>query len=180
MSREIRELYNGGSFQVREVMSNNPHLPPRSRQLIHCRPCAVVVCVRVPNEVLVVTQHRDNVGMNSLEFAGGMFEHEEDDPRTVGERELLEETGYGEGTWIDLTPHAQPRPFSLSTQHVHCFLVREPVKLREPRLDFTERGLVSHWQSFRTLQRQIAKGRMTNSTNHSAWLLAKLWLEDNA
>lgn len=173
-----RSVFESSYFRVMEVETTNPHLEPHRRPFIDCRPCVIVVpwC---DNQVLTVTQYRDNIGRDSLEFPGGGFDDGDVDPLRKAQEELLQETGYSGGDWIYLTDGNQPTPFSLTRQKVHCFLTINPFKAADPNLDDTERDLVSQWLSVDLLEEHIAAGRMTNCTNHTAWVLAAIHLRRN-
>ena len=80
-------------------------------------------------------QYRHGLGMDSIELPCGVMEKGEQ-PLEAAQRELLEETGYGNGEWSKLMTIA-PNPGSMSNL-THCFLAVGVEKISNQSLDETE------------------------------------------
>lgn len=85
-------------------------------------------------EVVLVTEYRHAVASVVTGLCGGVVDDE--GPMEAAKRELLEETGYGEGEWIDLgSLYAN---WGTLGNRIHYFLARDVRLLAEQNLDETE------------------------------------------
>lgn len=66
-----------------------------------------VVATTTTDELVLIRQYRHAIGRVGLELPGGFVDDE--DPISGGQRELIEETGFGGGTWRTLESVA-PNP----------------------------------------------------------------------
>ena len=83
----------------------------------------------------MVSQYRHGIGYTAMELCAGVCE-EGELPLVSAQRELLEETGYGNGRWeefmvISVNPGTH-------TNMTYCYLATDVEKLAEQSLDPTE------------------------------------------
>lgn len=96
-----------------------------------------VVAVTPQNEVVLVRLYRYGIGQTSLEIPSGGVEASDRSVLDAARRELLEETGYGGGEFIE-TARLSPNSAN-HTNTVHCFLATEVEQTGKPIEDETER-----------------------------------------
>ena len=94
-----------------------------------------VVPISEEGNVILVEQYRHAVGHNMLEFPAGHVDPQEE-PEAAMRRELLEETGYGGGTWYS-TGTLHPAASRLANQ-VHIYAAIGVRRVAEPRRDSSE------------------------------------------
>ena len=88
-------------------------------------------------------------------------------PLEAAKRELMEETGYGGGTWTKLmTIYANPGSLNNPT---HCFLAEGVEKLSAPKLDATEELTVE------LMSREQVFSLLSNNQLIQALMIAPLW-----
>ncbi|HZQ01709.1 MAG TPA: NUDIX hydrolase [Reyranella sp.] len=106
-----------------------------------------VVAVNEAGSVVLVEQYRHAVQHAMLEIPAGHVDPQET-PEAAVRRELLEETGYGGGTWHALG--ALHPAASRFTNQVHSFLALNVRKLGEPRHDASEQMRIHEipWTDF--------------------------------
>ena len=80
-------------------------------------------------------QYRHGIGTVGYEICAGMIE-ECETPLEAAKRELLEETGYSGGEWVEFM-QSTPNPSSMNNTN-YTFLAREVKKTAEPKQDITE------------------------------------------
>lgn len=78
-----------------------------------------LVAIDTEERCIMIRQYRFGVGYSTLETPGGMVDPGEE-PQAAAERELLEETGYGGGTWRYLGA-VEPNP-AIHDHLCHHFL----------------------------------------------------------
>lgn len=94
-----------------------------------------VTAITENGEFVFVKQFRHGLDVESLELCAGICEKDED-PMEAAKRELLEETGYGEGEWRELmSVSANP---GTHTNLTHCFLAKGVKKVSSQHLEPTE------------------------------------------
>ncbi len=94
-----------------------------------------VIAITKEGQFVMEKQYRHGLGVNSTELPCGVMEKGEK-PLEAAQRELLEETGYGNGSWSKLMTIA-PNPGSMNNL-THCYLAVGVEKIAEPSLDDTE------------------------------------------
>ncbi len=113
---------------------------PNGRQLEHFyiyehRTWATVVAVTAEREAVLVRQYRHGIGEVIYELPGGAVD-EGERVLEAAQRELLEETGFGGGEWVETGQTvADPATFNNT---MHCFLATGVKRLRAPEPDATE------------------------------------------
>lgn len=80
-----------------------------------------VVALTDDDQAVMIRQFRFGVGYTTLEVPGGMVDPGED-PLTAAQRELMEETGYGGGSW-DYLGAVEPNP-AVQDNLCHHYLAR--------------------------------------------------------
>lgn len=137
--------------------------------LIRMPDFAIAVAFTRDGEVIAERQYRHGVGRVVLDLPAGKIEPDED-PMEAAKRELLEETGYGGGSWCSLGA------FALSDSRIpvsaHLFLAEGVEPLASPTSDDLEEVevlLLAPGQ----LMVAIATGEVGDVCAVSAFLLAQ-------
>ena len=94
-----------------------------------------VIAITKDNKFVMVEQYRHGLGDVFIELVAGVIEKNES-PINAAKRELLEESGYGNGKWELLTVISQ-NP-STTTNLTYCFLAIDVEKIDSQHLDSTE------------------------------------------
>lgn len=95
-----------------------------------------VIAITKDQKFVFITQYRHGLGEVSYEICAGVCEKEDASPLVSAQRELLEETGYGNGKWKEImTISANP---STHTNLTHCFLAVDVEKISEQHLEASE------------------------------------------
>lgn len=94
-----------------------------------------VIAITRDGKFIMEKQYRHGMQCMSYELPCGVMEKGET-PLEAAQRELLEETGYGKGTWTPIIDIAQ-NPGSMSNM-THCFLATDVEPIGEQHLDATE------------------------------------------
>ena len=93
-----------------------------------------IIPITTDGQMVLVRQYRHAYGVEFLEIPGGGTDpKKKEDPQIGGERELLEETGYRSGKWVNCG-FQYPNP-ALQNNRMHIFLALDCVKVSEPKLD---------------------------------------------
>ena len=125
-----------------------------------------VIAITKDGQFIIERQYRHGLGVNSIELPCGVMEKGET-PLEAAQRELLEETGYGNGKWSKLMTIA-PNPGSMSNL-THCFLAVGVEKISEQSLDATEE-LTVHLMS-----EDEIKSLLENDQIYQALMVAPLY-----
>lgn len=99
----------------------------------HSKGGVAVFAVTEAGNVLVNRQYKHGVRETVQELTVGRIDDGDRDLLEAAKRELLEETGYGEGEWEKLST-TLTNPTS-STSRMHAYLARGVRKLAEPQAD---------------------------------------------
>ncbi len=96
-----------------------------------------LVALTSSDEVVMVQLYRHGIGQTVLELPSGTVESEDVSILEAAKRELLEETGYGGGEFVEtgmLSPNSANH-----ANYVHCFVATDVDRVRPPTIDETER-----------------------------------------
>jgi ADP-ribose pyrophosphatase len=104
-----------------------------------------VIAITKEKQFVFVKQYRHGLGQTKFELCAGVCDPEDATPLMAAKRELLEETGYGNGIWEEQM-HLSPNPSS-HTNLAHCFLATDVEKIKEQSLEESE-DLSVHLLSF--------------------------------
>ncbi|HVT88831.1 MAG TPA: NUDIX hydrolase [Tepidisphaeraceae bacterium] len=126
-----------------------------------------VLAITDDDYIVMVRQYRHPLQQVYLELPGGVVDASDVNPEAAAKRELLEETGYGGGTWEHfMSLSANP---STHTNLTHSFLARSVVKLQEHAQEHTE-DLRTHLLKLEEVQRIVLNGGIIQAL-HAAPLL---------
>jgi 8-oxo-dGTP pyrophosphatase MutT (NUDIX family) len=128
------DVFKAGFFRLRvdECQLPDGRIMPRY-YVIEFPDWVNVVPVTADGQMVMVEQYRHGADEVFLEVPGGSTDAADADPRSAGERELLEETGYRASQWIDCGYHF-PNP-ALQNNKMHTFLALGCHKAADPDLD---------------------------------------------
>lgn len=96
---------------------------------------ATIVAITKEQDVVLIKQYRHGAGKIIWEFPGGVVDKDET-PMQAAQRELLEESGYGGGRWVE-SGAVSPNPDN-HTNLIHTFLAQDVEKVADQELDPTE------------------------------------------
>lgn len=125
-----------------------------------------VIALTKDGDMVMVRQYRHALGLTEYELCAGVME-EGESPLEAAKRELLEETGYGGGTWTEfMSICANP---SNHTNLAHTFLAVGVERVCEQHLDATEE-LTCH-----VLSQDEVFGMLQRGEIFQALMAAPLW-----
>lgn len=109
-----------------------------------------VVALTKEGKMIMVRQYRAGIEKVLLELCAGVVDPEDATFMDAAKRELLEETGYGNGKWeLYMTTSANPGTHSNVT---YCFLATDLEKVEESHPEQTEDLSVELWEPERILE----------------------------
>ena len=97
---------------------------------------ALVMAVTADDEVVLVRQYKHGAGEVLLEFPGGVFRQEKEEPQAAAARELAEETGYTAVDWQALG--ATWDDPTRQDNRIHFFLARGAQRTQAQQMDENE------------------------------------------
>ena len=126
-----------------------------------------VIAITKDKKFVFVRQYRHGLGITAMELSAGVAEKEDPSPMVSAQRELLEETGYGNGNWkeiMQISPNA-----STNTNIVHCFVATDVEIVSEQHLEPSE-DLTVHLLSLEEVKQLLISDEMKQATQ-----VAPLW-----
>lgn len=131
-------LYNEPWLSVRKEhveLPNGNRIP--SYYILDYPDWVNVIAITTDGMFVMISQYRHGLGQANYELCAGVYENEVDETLMVAaQRELLEETGYGNGIWTEyMTISANTSTHSNLT---HCFLATGVEKLAAQTLEASE------------------------------------------
>ena len=152
-------------FQVRfDTMQHPTSLEEFQRVVLETPDWVTVVAVTTDGKIVMVEQYRFGVGDLTTEPVAGMVD-EREDSLDAAKRELLEETGYGKGTWRYLGS-VQANP-AIHNNLCHHWLVEDVVFIQDPTPDSGE-AIRVHLMTLNEVRKAIADGRLKHPLGLSA------------
>lgn len=95
-----------------------------------------IIAITKDNKFVFIKQYRHGIGATLYELPAGVCDDTDNTPLEAARRELLEETGYGNGNWSLLTTiSANP---GTHTNLCSCYLAVDVEKITEQHLEETE------------------------------------------
>ncbi|HHT30708.1 MULTISPECIES: NUDIX hydrolase [Petrimonas] len=126
-----------------------------------------IIAVTREKKFILVKQYRHGIGQVCYELCAGVCEKYDQSPLESAKRELMEETGYGNGRWsefITLSPNA-----SANTNLSYCFIAEDVEKINDQALEESE-DLSVHLFSLEELKELLINGEIIQAT-----MAAPLW-----
>lgn len=125
-----------------------------------------IIAITKEKQFIFIRQYRHGIQQTSYELCAGVCEKGEP-PLISAQRELLEETGYGKGDWIEyMKISANP---STMTNLTHCFIATELEKIAPQQLEDTE-DLTVHLLSIDEVKELLTSDQIKQSLH-----AAPLW-----
>lgn len=136
------------------VLPNGNHIP--SYYILEYPDWVNTIAITRDGQFVFIRQYRHGLQETSYELCAGVCEEEDASPLISAQRELLEETGYGNGTWQEYM-QISPNP-STHTNITYCFLATDVEKISEQHLEDTE-SLSVHLLTLAEVKGAAAKRR---------------------
>ena len=125
-----------------------------------------VIAITEDGQFVMERQYRHGLGKTCFEIPAGVMEKDET-PLEAAKRELMEETGYGEGEWTNIMNVSGN---SSTTNNIsHCFVAKGVKKISGQHLDSTEDLEIV------LLSREQVKDLMVNDQIRQSLMAAPLW-----
>lgn len=147
------------------VLPNGNHIP--SYYILEYPDWVNTIAVTSDGQFVFIRQYRHGLQQTSYELCAGVCEKEDASPLASAQRELLEETGYGNGSWQEYM-QISPNP-STHTNITYCFLATGVEKISEQHLEDTE-SLSVHLLTLTEVKELLEKGEIKQ-----ALMAAPLW-----
>ncbi len=152
-------------FRVRfDVMRHPTSSVTFKRLVLETNDWVTVVAVTSDRRIIMVEQYRFGVGGLTTEPVAGMVDSCEE-PLDAAKRELLEETGFGEGRWRYLGA-VQANP-AIHNNLCHQWLAEDVVAVQPPTPDAGE-AIHVHLMTLEEIKQAIATGRLMHPLGLSA------------
>jgi ADP-ribose pyrophosphatase len=152
-------------FRVRfDTMRHPTSSAEFQRMVLEAPDWVTVVAVTTAGKIVMVEQYRFGVGELTTEPVAGMVDRGEDS-LDAAKRELLEETGFGEGNWRYLGS-VQANP-AIHDNLCHHWLVEDVVVVQSPAPDAGE-AIRVHLMTLDEIKEAIAVGKLKHPLGLSA------------
>jgi ADP-ribose pyrophosphatase len=161
-------LYNEPWLTIREEIVELPNGARIPSYYIFDYPDWVnVIAITKEKKFVFIKQYRHGLGRADFELSAGVRDKEDETTLAAAKRELMEETGYGNGTWSEyMTISANPATHANLT---YCFLAVDVEKLGEQSLDASE-DISVHLFSAQEVKALLESGKIMQSL-----MAAPLW-----
>ncbi|HUY04250.1 MAG TPA: NUDIX hydrolase [Rhodocyclaceae bacterium] len=165
------QVFDAGLFRVARDRARSPRTgAAHDFHVLGMADWLMVVALNREGQLVLVRQYRHGSRETGLEVPGGLHQAGEDRERGAA-RELLEETGYGGGTWR-LLGGLRPQPALLSNR-AWVYLAKELELVSAPEQDAGEDIEVQlFWPG--ELRDWIGSGRIDHAMSVAALALAQL------
>ncbi len=147
------------------ILPNGNHIP--AYYILEYPNWVNIIAITREGQFVFIRQYRHGLQEVSYELCAGVCEKEDSSPLISAQRELLEETGHGKGTWKEYM-RISPNP-STHTNMTYCFLATDVEKVSEQHLEATE-NLTVH-----ILSLEEVKELLYNNSIKQALMAAPLW-----
>ena len=152
-------------FRVRlDTMQHPTSSEEFQRLVLESSDWVTVVAITTEGKVVMVEQYRFGVGELTIEPVAGLLDRGEDS-LDAGRRELLEETGFGDGSWRYLGS-VQANP-AFHNNLCHHWLVEDVARLQPPSPDSGE-AIRVHLMTLDEIREAIAVGKLKHPLGLSA------------
>ena len=152
-------------FRVRfDVMRHPTSSVKFKRMVLETADWVTVVAVTGDGKIVMVEQYRFGIGELTTEPVAGMVDPGEDS-LDAAKRELLEETGFGEGRWRYLGS-VQANP-AIQNNLCHQWLAEDVLAVQAPTPDASE-AIRVHLMTLDEIKEAIAVGRLRHPLGLSA------------
>src|SRR6185369_15806423 len=165
---EPETAWRGSFLDVRRDRVALPDGSTAHREYIRHPGAVMVVPLLDDGRLVMERQYRYPMGRVMLEFPAGKLDAGED-PRSCGQRELLEETGYSAAEWA--YAGVLHNAIAYSDEGIHIFFARGLTRGEQKLDDGEVLGLVMHTPD--ELDTLAARGELTDATP----LIGLLWLQ---
>jgi 8-oxo-dGTP pyrophosphatase MutT (NUDIX family) len=116
------------------LLPNGNHIP--EYYILEYPDWVNTIAITKEGKFVFVRQYRPGIGRTCYELCAGVCEKEDVSPLVSAQRELWEETGYGNGNWQEyMVVSANP---STHTNLTHCFLATDVELIDHQHLEATE------------------------------------------
>ncbi len=125
------------------------------------------IAITREKKFVLVKQYRHGIRQVCYELCAGVCENSDRSPLESAKRELMEETGYGNGKWSELicvSPNA-----STNTNLSYCFIAEDVEKINDQALEDSE-DLTVHLFSLDEVKELLMNGEIIQAT-----MAAPLW-----
>lgn len=126
-----------------------------------------VIAITSEGLFVMVEQYRSGIGKTCMELCAGVCESADASPLESAKRELLEETGYGNGRWSEfmvVAPNA-----SAANNCSHCFIAEGVEKISPQMLEASE-DIYVHLLTYDEVRNLLESGEIVQAT-----MAAPLW-----
>lgn len=125
------------------------------------------IAITKDNKFVFVRQYRHALGVTAFELCAGVCEKEDASPLVSAQRELMEETGYGNGNWSQYM--VESANAGTNTNLVYTFLATDVEIVSAQHLEDTE-CLTVHLLTFEEVKELLLKNEIKQ-----ALFAAPLW-----
>ena len=125
------------------------------------------IAVTKDGQFVMVRQYRPGIRRYAYELCAGVCEKEDASPLVSAQRELWEETGYGNGNWSEIMTISANA--STHTNLTHCFLATDVEQIDQPHQELTE-DISVHLMTWNEVEQLLDNNEILQAT-----MAAPLW-----